>query len=419
MIVWWTAPALAANLERVLGDVLEEPALAGASYGLVVWGEDGEERVAFDASRRLIPASTAKWVTAAVAADTLSLDHQFTTRVGATGYTEGAVLIGDLVLKGGGDPSFGDPDPRAVVAQIVQIVRDVGVERIVGSVVVDASAFDGPPHGPGWMWDDLRFAYSAPYGATNIGHNLLVDGIACEAQNGPGTPLVDPALCLGTAVHDALVDNGIPVDGVAVRSVPEAVTLAVLPSAPLRDLVRKMLVESDNLYAECILRALDRSEPEEDGVARDRVTEVLQAAGVAPGGVKLVDGSGLSRYSQVSAEAMVRIAAWIPQQPWGPELVSLLPVAGREGTLQGRMVGTAAEGQVRAKTGSMSGVRNIVGYVRSAGGEELVFAMLLNGLAVPPSEAIAVQDRVMALLAASKGRRVPRRVVAALAPSEG
>jgi serine-type D-Ala-D-Ala carboxypeptidase/endopeptidase (penicillin-binding protein 4) len=116
---------------------------------------------------------------------------------------------------------------------------------------------------------------------------------------------------------------------------------------------------------------------------------------------------------------MVQVAAWITRQPWGPDLVDLLPIAGQDGTLQGRMVGTPAEGRARAKTGSMTGVRNIVGYVRNAAGEELVFAMLLNGLASPKSEAIALQDRVIALLAASKRRRVPRRSVAALVPSEG
>lgn len=419
MIVLLARLASAASLERAIEDVLADPALVGVSYSLLVRGPDGRERVAFDADRRLVPASITKWVTAAAAAETLSLDHRFETVVGATGFTEGTVLNGDLVVTGGGDPSLGDPDPRAVVAQIVGIVREGGVDRITGSVVVDDSGFSGPLLGPGWMWDDLGSAYSAPYGAVNIGHNLAVDGLACSAQDGPGSPLVDPALCLATAVHDGLVASGIPVEGgVVIRAAPEAATLAVLASAPLRDLVRKMLVESDNLYAECILRALDRVGPGEDRVARDRVMAVLAAAGVEDG-VKLVDGSGLSRYSLVSAEAMVRVTTWVQTRPWGPELIALLPIAGREGTLQGRMVGTPAEGRVRAKTGSMTGVRNIVGFVRNTTGEELVFAVMLNGLMVPPSEAIAVQDRVVALLAVSKKRRVPRRALAAPGASGG
>jgi D-alanyl-D-alanine carboxypeptidase/D-alanyl-D-alanine-endopeptidase (penicillin-binding protein 4) len=199
-----------------------------------------------------------------------------------------------------------------------------------------------------------------------------------------------------------------------VRAVPEAVPIGALRSAPLRELLRRMLVHSDNLYAECIARALDRRPVAESRVAREWIDDTLRQAGVQPGRVSLVDGSGLSRYSLVTAEGMVQLSAWVERQPWGPELISLLPVAGREGTLAGRMLGTPAEGRVAGKTGSMTGVRNMVGFVDTAEGERLRFAFLINGFSAPQTEAIAVQDRVLALIAASDGRKVSRRTAALL-----
>jgi D-alanyl-D-alanine carboxypeptidase/D-alanyl-D-alanine-endopeptidase (penicillin-binding protein 4) len=403
-------PALATRLERALDKVLDTPVLEGASYGIVVWDGEGEERFARDPDRRLIPASTTKWITAAAAAHTLGMDHRFATTIAATGYTQGDVLHGDLVVVGGGDPSLGERDPRAFLSYVVDVVRAHGISRIEGHVVVDESAFLGPPYGPGWMWDDFGSPFSPSYGAVNFAHNLLLPGLSCEAHDGPGSPLTDPAQCLASSLQDALAAARIPVDGAGVWSAPEAAELGVLVSPPLRELLHKMLLDSDNLYAECIARALDRQRPAEPGVASEAVLELLRAAGVPDGRAKFVDGSGLSRYSFSSAEALVQVTAWVAAQPYGGELLSLLPVAGRDGTMARRMVGTPAEGRCAAKTGSMTGVRNLVGRVTTAAGEPLWFAVLLNGFAAPQADAIALQDRLVAVLAASDGRRVPRRV---------
>jgi D-alanyl-D-alanine carboxypeptidase/D-alanyl-D-alanine-endopeptidase (penicillin-binding protein 4) len=411
-------PALATRLERALDKVLDTPLLEGSSYGIVVWDGAGEERYARDPDRRLIPASTTKWITAAAAAHTLGLDHRFSTTIAARGYTQGDVLYGDLVVAGGGDPSLGERDPRELLQLVVDVVRAHGIARIEGTVLVDDSAFVGPPYGPGWMWDDFGSPFSPSYGAVNFAHNLLQPGLRCEAHDGPGSPLIDPPECLANSLRDALVSARISVDGAGVGSAPEAAELAVLVSPPLRELLHKMLLESDNLYAECIARALDRQRPSEPGVANEAVRELLRAAGVPEGEARFVDGSGLSRYSFASAESLVQVTAWVAAQPYGGELLALLPVAGRDGTMAKRMVGTPAEGRCAAKTGSMTGVRNLVGRVTTEEGDPLWFAVLLNGFAAPQAEAIALQDRLVAVIAASDGRKVPRRVWLAQMPPQ-
>jgi serine-type D-Ala-D-Ala carboxypeptidase/endopeptidase (penicillin-binding protein 4) len=256
-----------------------------------------------------------------------------------------------------------------------------------------------------------------------VAHNLSTPSIpasVCPAHNGVGSPILDPPSCLASVVHAGLGAAGIEVVGrPVVGQAPEAAPIGALTSPPLRELLARMLTTSDNLYAECIARALDQRPVAQAAVARARIDEVLIAAGVRPGRVSLVDGSGLSRYSFASAEALVRLSAWALAQPWGADLVALLPVAGREGTLAGRMLHTPAEGRVRAKTGSMTGVRNLVGFADTVGGGPLTFAFLINGVAAPQAEVIAVQDRVVALIAASNGRRVKRKVAAALLAGGG
>src|SRR5688572_25134533 len=218
MLSAFALAAVAVPLDRVLDRVIDDPALHGASVGLVVLAADGEVLYAHDPDRRLVPASTTKWVTAAAVVNERGLDHAFETGVYATGWLEGNVLRGDVVVAGSCDPSLGDPDPRPLFVAIAEALRAQGIERVAGDVVVDTSALRGPGLGRGWMWDDLPFAFSAPYGAVNVGHNVLVEGLeGCAAQDGPGSPLVDPALCLATSLRDGLVAAGVPVDGAARR----------------------------------------------------------------------------------------------------------------------------------------------------------------------------------------------------------
>lgn len=413
MILWvctMSPPAEARKVERELDELLDAPALAGATVSIRVEREDGRLLYARDADKRVVPASTAKWVTAVAAAERLGLDWRFTTTVAATGWTEGDTLHGDLVVVGGGDPTLGDPEPAELLELVVAAVRDGGLARIDGAVVADPRWWPGEGLGPGWMWDDLGLAYAAPPGPLLLAHGLQAPALAhCPARGGPGSPLVDPAGCVAGWLVRGLADAGIEVTGGSrVAWTPEAVPLADHTSAPLRDVMRQMLVHSDNLYAEAVRGALDPWPPSEPSVRADEVAKVWAAAGVPLDQVRLVDGSGLSRYSSLSADALVAVTTWAAARPYGPELIGLLPVSGRDGTLAGRTVGTAAEGRVHAKTGSMTGVRNLVGTVTAADGEQLRFAFLIDGLVAPQKEAIALQDRALAILAISRRGRVRR-----------
>ncbi len=402
--------AAAMPLQRAIEHTLADPALAGASVSVVI-GPAEDPVAAVDPDRRLVPASVTKLVTAAVVADAMSLDAVLETRVWAVGPIADGVLTGDLLVVGGGDPSLGVPDPQAPVAAVAEAVSAAGLRAVTGGVIVDASVFAGPPWGAGWMWDDLGAPWSPAVSGLSFAHGLAVDG--CPARGGPGTPADDPGACFATTLTAALRARAITV-GADPRPAPagpppDAEPLAVLRSPPLRELLATTLQDSDNLYAESLWRLADPARPATAEGARARVAAELAAEGSpdrAP-----VDGSGLSRYSALSARTLVRVAERIDERPWGPELVSLLPEGGRSGTLAGRFAGTAAEGRVRAKTGSMSGVRNLVGWVSTADEQRWPFAVCFAGFVAPQAEVIAVQDRLLALAAASRRGRVPGKLV--------
>jgi D-alanyl-D-alanine carboxypeptidase/D-alanyl-D-alanine-endopeptidase (penicillin-binding protein 4) len=220
----------------------------------------------------------------------------------------------------------------------------------------------------------------------------------------------NPTLFFVTAFRDALTADGIEVRGPAVdiddlRQQPPSpvrgLELAVHRSPPLSTLAVRLMKDSQNLYAEMLMKTLGAlaGTPTLEG-GRTAVAETLAAWGVPPDAVVQVDGSGLSRYNYVTADALVSVLTrvWRDAQ-LRPFFETSMAVAGRDGTLAARMQGTAAEGNVRAKTGSLANVRALAGYVASADGEPLVFAILANNFGTMPQEAIAAIDAIALKLA--------------------
>ena len=142
-----------------------------------------------------------------------------------------------------------------------------------------------------------------------------------------------------------------------------------------------------NQYAELLLRALGGRQ-----AARDRLT----AMGIDEASYVMADGSGLSRYNYVTDETLVKILRRFQQRPGDAAAFgATLPIAGRDGTLAGRMVGTPAEGKVRAKTGTVDNLRAISGYVEDADGEVLVFSIIANNFALPSAQVVAAADKAL------------------------
>jgi D-alanyl-D-alanine carboxypeptidase/D-alanyl-D-alanine-endopeptidase (penicillin-binding protein 4) len=155
---------------------------------------------------------------------------------------------------------------------------------------------------------------------------------------------------------------------------------------------------SQNQYAETLLKALGAPGAlgATGALGAQRVRTVLKSWNVADDSYAIADGSGLSRYNYVTSDALVRILRQMRDDPkHASAFADTLPVAGRDGSLSRRLAGTAAEGRVRAKTGTVDNVRAIAGYVETASGETLVFSIIANNFTVPTSAIDAAADKAL------------------------
>jgi D-alanyl-D-alanine carboxypeptidase/D-alanyl-D-alanine-endopeptidase (penicillin-binding protein 4) len=134
------------------------------------------------------------------------------------------------------------------------------------------------------------------------------------------------------------------------------------------------------------------------------VSRQLLAWGVEPDGFKLADGSGLSRHNLLTPETLVTVLDAMQRDTAFTVFYNSMPVAGVDGTLKSRMKGTPAEGNVRAKTGSIGAARTLSGYVTTADGERLIFSVMANNWTTPSEAVLSVIDQIAAALAGYRTR---------------
>jgi D-alanyl-D-alanine carboxypeptidase/D-alanyl-D-alanine-endopeptidase (penicillin-binding protein 4) len=237
--------------------------------------------------------------------------------------------------------------------------------------------------------------YIGPLSALVVDRNQLRPDAAYAADPLPGDLAYFRA---------ALIRHGVAVtgDNRAGIAPPDSPVLAVLPSPAIGELVAEMLGESDNLVAELLLKELGRrargTGTTADGLAA--ATEALGALGVPLAG-QSADGSGLSRADRRSAREWRSLLQAAVGQPWSPRLVESLPLAGRTGTLSRRFARTAAEANLRAKTGWIDEARALSGYRTTAGGRRATFSVLVNGTN-PESSVLGAVDDLVAVIAADR-----------------
>jgi D-alanyl-D-alanine carboxypeptidase/D-alanyl-D-alanine-endopeptidase (penicillin-binding protein 4) len=195
------------------------------------------------------------------------------------------------------------------------------------------------------------------------------------------------------ARHAVLIHDGGPHDGARV--------LATHVSAPLRDIGTLLMKVSQNLYAESLLKTVGATRGTGSiESARAVAREVLERWGIRPEAYVLADGSGLSRYNYVTAGTIATILRRMHEDPrHQAAFAATLPLAGRDGTIANRMKKTRAEGNARAKTGSIANVRSLSGYVRTRDGEPLVFSIIANDFVIPAATVDYATDLAVQILA--------------------
>jgi serine-type D-Ala-D-Ala carboxypeptidase/endopeptidase (penicillin-binding protein 4) len=385
-----------AALSAALGPLLAAPALGPGVSAEVVDTATGTRLFDQDAGTPSTPASTAKLLTSAAVLTTLDPADTLTTKVlaGAT--------PGEVVLVGGGDPTLSRTSPSrsypgaATVPDLAaQVLAAVPAGTRITRVVVDGSLYSGPLTASGWSPGDTPSSYAAPVTAAAVDGARVSPG--ADARSG------QPGLDAGAALADAL---GAPGATIALGPAPAgAQTLATVHSAPIARLVEQALSMSDNMLAEALARqvAIARHQPATFEGSGAAVVAALKDAGVDVTGVRLVDGSGLSREDQVPVRLLTGLLADAAHgtPPAASAILSGLAVAGYDGTLSDRGDADPATepGAVRAKTGTLLGVNGLAGTVVTEDGRLLAFAVLADSVRGDVGAAEKALDAVATALA--------------------
>lgn len=409
----------------------------------------------------LTPASNMKLLTTAAGLLYLGEEYQFATGLYYTGEFSGGVISGDLFIKGGFDPDFTSED----LDSLIGLMKLYGVREIKGGLYADVTALDSLYWGSGWMWDDDP-STDAPYmSALNINDNAVTVMVIPGEPGSPAIVETSPAssffeitnntrtiedgrfrgditrdyvnnsnriIVQGTVPADAdtvwerinvmypehyfltlmrerLLLSGIRFFGPAgLMTLPLEAHFLCASRRPYSEVITGINKDSDNLSAEMTLRALGSLSSDissaEKGLAY--IDTLLLAAGFDPEAYEFADGSGVSRYTLVSAELLAGVLAHIFNEH--PEkyitLKESLPVAGIDGTLKYRMRGSDAEGKVFAKTGTLSGVSSLSGYIETNHGSQIVFSIIMQNFTGSAREARELQNRLCEMLVEYKGK---------------
>ncbi|RSN50691.1 D-alanyl-D-alanine carboxypeptidase/D-alanyl-D-alanine-endopeptidase [Streptomyces sp. WAC 04229] len=373
-----------AQLVRNLNERVADERLGTNVSGVVLDADSDAALWDHNGSTTLMPASNAKLATATTALTLLGANHEFTTKV----------VYGDgtLTLVGGGDRTLTGDDVAEMARTAVDGLKAAGLTGV--KVRVDDSLFAEPSLAKGW---------NEGYYPTEVApvRSLVVDGAAVD----------DTAIDAGKVFAEKLAALGVTVDGEVSRAKAQQsdVPVAQHKSAPLSEIVKKMLKTSDNNIAETLLRmsAVELGKPAtfESGAAL--VRQVLSSYGVSLDNFEMYDGSGLSRADRIPAATLAQLLDAITESPALGSILEGLPVAGEAGASLGPEWGRfddansqCAVGKVHAKTGTLTGAIALSGVTRTDDGEWRIFSFIENNSSADPSD---IKDAMDGLAATVNG----------------
>jgi D-alanyl-D-alanine carboxypeptidase/D-alanyl-D-alanine-endopeptidase (penicillin-binding protein 4) len=384
-----------------------------------------------------VPASTLKVFTAEAALLYLGPEFKFPTRMvtDAKSISNGT-LDGNLYLVNSGDPSLTYYD----VADMVATLKSQQINTITGNVYIDNTAYDQVTTGPGWLWNDTKLCYGAPISASIINHNCLSFKVTPSKSNGAAANVITDPRAFYANIRNSVVTHAhrsrtcyVKLDGESGGSIvisgclskgsygagistvvsnimqydkalltdlfkrfniqvqgnisagiasPQSSELARHESKPLKELVTSMLKMSDNIIAGSLFKKIGELYTHRQGTwenGGNAVSKILsQKAELDIWRINLIDGSGLSRYNQVTPQQLLQVLDFAyHNNDTNYQFISALPVSGIDGTLKHRMRNLAW--RVRAKTGTMQGVVSLAGYATSAEKEPFAFVIMING----------------------------------------
>lgn len=376
------AASAAGSLAGLQADLSHQLKLAGPHDGAYVYDVTAKQALLSEhAATMRPPASVEKLYTATAALAELGPTARLETTVMGTGHlAPGGIWEGNLYLVGGGDPTFGSSAfiashyggvGTSVTTLVSQLVRTDGIHHITGSIEGDESYFDS-----------LRGEPSSNYAFDPFLEGTLSALAFDRGSSGSERGSHAPAAYAARKLRQALTADGVSIRGAsaAATTPPGAVKLAAAPSPTVAELLGLMLPPSDNFFAETLLKDMGARFGGAGTTAAGAAVvskEISTLLGIHP---LVVDGSGLSEADHTSPYQVADLLVEIASTPIGVVLREHMAIAGHTGTLSRRMRHTGASGRCEGKTGTLTGVSNLVGYCQAADGHLLAFAIFTDGI---------------------------------------
>jgi len=405
--------------------------------------ENNKTLYAYNSQKLLMPASTNKLYTCAAALHYLGNNHTFKTRV--------LKNKNNLVLKGGGDP---DLTINQLDSLAITVSKNI---KKVDTLYLDDTLLDSLNYGEGWMWDEGPWWYAAPIGALSVndncidfyvepgdigspadisyfpetsyitfennsitvndtldfnkleidrdwvtsGNNFSVSGeiIDTTKRDTLYRNIYDPSLFSGTIFRQLLNEHGIIVKQLSrkTQDLTDYKELTVHYSDSLIVSAKNLMNESDNLTAELFVKTIGALDtlPGTWEAGLDSVKSFLaEQVKIDTSNIRLADGSGVSRYTLTNSDQLISLLSWVYNSKHKNDFISTLPGGGwPKSTLEKRLIEEG--GRVRAKTGGLSGARNLAGYIDSPKYGTVAFSILMNGYIGSSSKHRYVQNQIV------------------------
>lgn len=419
--IFWLFSAFLLFSTSASASVLKFPDSEAATVGIMVVDlATGKELQSENKEKAMLPASTMKSITSATALSLRGEDYRFTTDVVITGTVSSGVLNGNVVVKACGDPTICSSHFKGVggfCESIISALKNEGITEIKGKIIVDESSFKDEGQNPQWAVGDVGWDYGAGLFGFNYYDNIFRLNTATKATS-PEIPnlniqlvrtgksidiirgvdsnniivmgsnvgnqgvsvtstMSDPGAVFVNEMKKKLASNNIKISNNSVKATGEKI-IYTRKSPTLGEIMRSLMVRSDNMFAEATLRTVAPRNSRDEAINTE--LRHWSSKGVNIHGVKIYDGSGLARADRVTPQFMAGVLSSMAKDAKGSTYLSFFPRVGREGTVKSLLAKTKLEGKLALKSGSVNGVQCFAGYKLDANGKpsHVVVVMVNN-----------------------------------------
>ena len=336
----------------------------------------------YEPDAKMIPASITKLITSATALVKLGAGFQFNTIIYTDDFKmKDGVISGNIYIKGYGDPDLKSDD----LSQLATEIAKLGIKTIVGNMIYDESYLD----------DNYRGLKSKFASDTDPQYWPYVSALNIDKNTG----VKNPAFYTANIFVNALSDAGIEFKGIIIQgNVPQGAKELARKQRSLISVIKRMNKESDNHSAITLFKVLGaelRSVPGTLENGAEVVTDFLTSIGVSRSEYNIYEGSGLTRYNQVTSNLYIQLLKYFYDRVDDFDtFYNTLPIGGVDGTLKNRMKGTEAEKNVHAKTGTLNRVSSLAGYAVDRDNELIIFYINMNNFTSDAAKQRKRQDQI-------------------------